>query len=256
MECKELLDKIVSAYAGILQQNLVGIYVHGSLAFGCFRWEKSDVDFLVVVREEPSLEQKVQLVKTLLDLEPVSPPKGVEMSVVLERDCQAFTYPTPFVLHFSEFHKERCRENPESYCASMHGTDYDLAAHFTVTKAVGLCIYGREIGDVFGDVPPAYYLDSIRRDIADAPEDVLQNPVYVILNLCRVYAYMQEGMVLSKADGGEWGLRNLPLEYAPVIQAAAESYQHETPFSADSAQLQRFAREMRQRIFAPQEESK
>ena len=63
MECKELLDKIVSAYAGILQQNLVGIYVHGSLAFGCFRWEKSDVDFLVVVREEPSLEQKVQLVK-------------------------------------------------------------------------------------------------------------------------------------------------------------------------------------------------
>ena len=50
MECKELLDKIVSAYNDILQENLTGIYVHGSLAFGCFRWEKSDVDFLVVVR--------------------------------------------------------------------------------------------------------------------------------------------------------------------------------------------------------------
>ena len=49
---------------------------------------------------------------------------------------------------------------------------------------------------------------------ARAQEDIfIGNPVYVILNLCRVLAAWGEGAVLSKEQGGTWGLANLPEEY-------------------------------------------
>ena len=37
----------------ILGENLAGVYLHGSLAMGCFNPRKSDLDLLTVVRETP-----------------------------------------------------------------------------------------------------------------------------------------------------------------------------------------------------------
>lgn len=50
-----LLDRIKTAYSKILGDRLAGIYVHGSIVFGCFNWDRSDIDFLVVVSSEPNL---------------------------------------------------------------------------------------------------------------------------------------------------------------------------------------------------------
>ncbi len=80
-----LLARVEDIYAEILG-DLVGIYVHGSLAFGCFQWERSDLDFIVVVEEPPALTEKEALIAALLCLTKAAPPKGLEMSVVLRRD--------------------------------------------------------------------------------------------------------------------------------------------------------------------------
>lgn len=77
---------------------------------------------------------------------------------------------------------------------------------------------------MFGPVPRAAYVDSLMCDIASAEEDIADNPVYVTLNLCRVLAYLTEGVVLSKHQGGEWGLTHLPAEYHPLLRAALEAY--------------------------------
>ena len=113
MKISEILSNIENSYKEILGDNLTGIYVHGSLAFGCFRWEKSDIDFLVVVKNSPSLTEKTAMMKVLLELDPYCPAKGLEMSVVLEDVCKNFTYPTPYELHFSNAYKEKCRRDPE-----------------------------------------------------------------------------------------------------------------------------------------------
>ena len=54
----ELLAIIKREYSTILREKLVGIYVHGSIAFGCFNWARSDIDFLVVVNESLSQVEK------------------------------------------------------------------------------------------------------------------------------------------------------------------------------------------------------
>ncbi len=245
-----MLDIICRSYKKILKDKLVGIYIHGSAAFGCFRWNTSDLDFLVVVSKPLLPEEKMALIKVLLDLENVSPKKGLEMSVVLEEYCRTFVYSTPYELHFSNAHKAGYKADLAGYCEKMHGTDEDLAAHFTVTKAVGKVLCGKDIIDVFGDVPKAYYVDSIRKDIENAHAEIAQSPVYIILNLCRVLAYVQDGAILSKRDGGLWGIAHLTGEYRELIEAALKSYTLDKVFAMDVAAGEKFACDMLKQIDA------
>lgn len=247
MKETDLLNKIKLSYRSILGPKLVGIYVHGSLAFGCFRWEVSDIDFLVVVNAPLEEQEKEALISELLALDAYAPPKGFEMSVVLESVCAPFRYPTPFELHFSNAHKARCRENLSEYCRTMNGTDKDLAAHFTVIRQVGQVLYGKPIPEVFSEIPKTAYLDSILGDIADAAEDITEQPVYYILNLCRVLGYLESGQVISKAQGGLWGMRNLPAD-AEIIRAALDAYLGSAAFHVAPDKCQTFAANMLRRI--------
>jgi len=218
----KLLGNIREGFDRILGDQLTGLYLHGSIAFGCFRWEVSDVDFLAVVSSPLTLGEKTQIIRMLLDLTPDAPPKGIEMSVVTEDACRRFVHPAPYELHFSNAHIESYRADPEGYCQKLCGCDPDLAAHFAVTREVGQALCGRPIEDVFAPVPREAVLDSIRADVAEA--DMGENPVYFALNLCRVLAYQEEGRLLSKQDGGEWGLKNLPEIYHPVVCSALAVY--------------------------------
>lgn len=246
----QILEPLKTACCQIFSHNLVGVYLHGSLAFGCFNWETGDLDFLVVTKGSPTLPQKETFVNVLLELDRHSPPKGFEMSLVLEKDCRHFVYPTPFELHFSNLHKAACRENPRTYCKRMHGTDGDLAAHFTVLRHCGIPLYGPPVKSVFGPVPEEAYWSSIESDIADAPAQIFQDPVYVVLNLCRVLAYAQSGAVLSKQQGAQWGLQNLPVSFHPLLSAAEKGYSGTAPFPLEQARplLPVFAKEMLAKI--------
>lgn len=247
-----LLGAVAHTYAKILSQNLVGIYVHGSIAFGCFNWDTSDIDFIVVTEEPPALEEKEALLTCLLSLDKSAPPKGFEMSVVLRRHCTHFVYPTPYELHFSNAHKAACMADRAAYCQSSRGTDKDLAAHFTVIRAVGRTLLGEDKAYVFGPVPAFCYADSIKGDVTNAAEAIGENPVYVILNLCRVLAYIKEGLVLSKKNGGAWGVKNLPPKYGTVAEEACKRYAGHAPRPLDAELLQEFAAYMLSQINAKQ----
>ncbi|MFR1435640.1 MAG: DUF4111 domain-containing protein [Acutalibacteraceae bacterium] len=239
-----LLPRLTALFTHVFGSHLAGLYVHGSLAFGCFHWDTGDIDLLAAVDEPPELAEKVQLTEGLLALEGDAPPKGIEMSVLLTRDCRPFVYPTPFVLHYSPAHRTACRTDTEAFCRQMHGTDKDLAAHCTVLWATGFPLCGRAIGDVFGPVPETAYRDSLLTDLQDAGAHLAENPAYGVLNLCRVLAYQQEKRVLSKEQGGRWALQNLPAVYVPMIAAALEHYRTGNPFSAGIPAAQRFFADM------------
>lgn len=56
-ELKELLDDFISNSKNILYDNLIGIYLHGSLAMECYNEKKSDID-LYIIEEKHSTEKK------------------------------------------------------------------------------------------------------------------------------------------------------------------------------------------------------
>ena len=219
-----VIESFVSHSRQILGENLVGVYLHGSAVMGCFNPAKSDLDFIVVIAHPMTDETKRAYMDMVLALNVDGPAKGIEMSIVLREVCKPFVYPTPFELHFSERHIKWYNENPADYVQKMNGTDKDLAAHFTVIRARGKCLWGAPVSDVFAEVPATDYMDSLWEDICDAPEEIENNTMYLVLNLARVMAYKKEGLILSKKEGGEWALKNFPEEFTPVIRAALEEY--------------------------------
>ena len=239
-----LLESFVESCREILAVQLVGVYLHGSAAMGCFDGRVSDLDLLIVVGGDVSDEAKRRLMDMTVALNEQAPAKGIEMSVVRRDVCRPFVYPTPFELHFSVAHLDWYRSDPGDYIAKMNGTDKDLAAHFTITYHRGITLWGEPIADVFAPVPPEHYFDSIWCDIGNAEEDISGDPVYVILNLCRVLGYAREGLILSKREGGEWGMSVLPEEFRRLTAAALEQYGGGKAMTADPQSAQRFARRM------------
>ena len=229
-----VINSFVEKSKEILQDNLVGVYLHGSAVMGCYNPAKSDIDLIVVVKESIEDSVKSTFMDMVIDLNEKGPAKGIEMSIVKRCVCKPFVYPTPFELHFSVAHLDWYGKNPDDYISKMKGEDKDLAAHFTIINHRGECLYGASIKDIFADVPVQDYIDSIWNDIAEAEEEITDNPLYIILNLARVLAYIKDGLVLSKKEGGEGALKNVHVKYHSLIQDALIEYAEDRNISYDT----------------------
>lgn len=223
-DARALMQRVKERYADLLQGNLVGIYLHGSLAAGCFHWERSDIDFLVVVQNPLPTEKKIALIEALYAMKEEAPPEGFEMSVVTAQACMESSYPMPYELHFSSRWLRDYERDPRGFCERMHGEDPDLTAHVLALHAYGEVLLGPGILRVFASPRREDVLMALRYDWENAAEHLHENPVYYVLNLCRALAYSREELVLSKKDGGEWALKKLSKSYQGVIQAALNAY--------------------------------
>lgn len=206
-----------------LGDNLAGVYLHGSLAMGCFNPEKSDIDLLVVTHEKAAAEVYKRLARQIVALRDTMPNSGgMELSVILETYLKNFVYPTPFEFHFSDFHLERYRQDADYLCGGFE--DADLAAHLTVVYHRGRTLYGTGIRKAFQPVDEQFYLQALLNDLEDVQESIAEKPVYYTLNLCRVLLFLQERTVASKKEGGEWGLQALPGRYQPLVRDCLAEY--------------------------------
>ena len=236
---KQLLDDFVQGFQSILGTNLVGIYLHGSLAMGSFN-PASDVDLLIVVRDALTHDDKQRCRALLRQLAPHAPPKGIEMSIVTADSLTHFQHPALYEFHYPTDHADDGTEL----------RDPDLAAHYTVTSARGITLLGTPIAAIFPAIPSRDYLDSIAADSAWSYGNIMQGPddgscavpPYAVLNFCRVLAFIEQQSVLSKSEGGQWGLSHLPVQFHPIIHAALQKYStNDVDADVDAALLKQFA---------------
>ncbi|GFK23114.1 DUF4111 domain-containing protein [Tetragenococcus halophilus] len=126
----------------------------------------------------------------------------------------------------------------------MKGKDKDLAAHFTMINHCGIVLYGEPIKEVFGKVPTKDYVDSIWCDIKNARKNIVNEPMYMVLNLCRVLAFLEDGLYLSKQQGGKWGLTHISTKYHPLIAEALYCYKTKHAMQVDKAYAKDLADQM------------
>lgn len=245
---QEVINNFTNMCKDIFSDDLTGVYLHGSLAMGCFNPDKSDIDFIVAIENDMTEKQKIDFMNSVVELNQQAPPKGIEVSIVKKEFCKPFVYPTPFELHFSIAHLQWFKNNPYEYIEKMNGTDKDLAAHFMIIHQYGIVLYGKEITEVFGKVKDECYIDSIWEDVKNAKEDILVNTVYVILNLCRVIAFLKERLCLSKLEGGKWAVRNVNQKYKRLILNAIHCYETDEIINEEKEILLDFAEEMIKQI--------
>jgi streptomycin 3"-adenylyltransferase len=213
------VERVITAVRYELRGDLVGIYLHGSLATGCFRRAGSDVDLVIVARHSLDEITRRRLASAFLGIWRLRPiMETLEMHVVREDAARTFVHPMPYELVWDD---KRADTEPRP------GLDPDLAAHCSMTRARGIALVGPPPETVFGEVPWGDYLDSVLRDFDwNVTDDhFVANPTYGVLNACRVLEMlMHPGVVSNKEEGGRWALGVVPEEHRAIIRRALEVY--------------------------------
>ncbi|MYL48314.1 DUF4111 domain-containing protein [Halobacillus litoralis] len=188
----------------IFGENITGVYLHGSLVLGGFVPAKSDVDLIVVTEKPMSRMDAVQLTDFLL--EQSGSPYPIEISVLNRDQLEEWQHPCPFDYHYSEAWRNRFLSGGSTFLDRGARKDADLAAHLTIIHHQGCVLFGKPVDEVFPPVPKQDYLDSILSDYEDCLENVEVEPVYSVLNILRVYYYLEDERIYSKDEAGQWAL--------------------------------------------------
>jgi streptomycin 3"-adenylyltransferase len=219
---RDKVDIIITFFRRSLGDDLTGFYLHGSLAQNCFNPKTSDIDFVVVVEKKLAAQQKKDIIAYLqsIDTDGIASP---EMSIVTRESLKNLVYPSPFELHYSNSTRDAYTGGQVSWDEQRFDTD--LAAHYMAIYERGICLYGKPVKEVFPEIPPEMFIASIVQDLHWLRQEITRVPVKtVILNPCRALAYIKEGKYLSKKEGGEWALKNLPPVYTALIEKALAAY--------------------------------
>ncbi|MFD0051663.1 aminoglycoside adenylyltransferase domain-containing protein [Actinomycetes bacterium NPDC127524] len=225
-DTKEFIFNLQKKISEIINDDLISIYIHGSLAMGGFNPNSSDIDVLAITNKSMTVETKRKLAKLLLTHS--SSPFPVEISFLNTEQLKVWQHPCPFDFHYSECWRERYANDllsgTEIFLNGDVNTDADLAAHITITNKRGVCVYGKSIEEAFPLVPSSDYLSSITGDFTNCIKNIEEDPIYCTLNLIRVYWYLKDRVISSKLEAGNWGVSTFPKELQNTVAKVVVCY--------------------------------
>ena len=94
----------------LLGKNLLGIYLHGSLALGGFQPGRSDIDVIVVTAQRVDLETKRRCIEPLLRISKKMP-SPLDIRFLVQQDQLPFQQPLPCDLYYSEIWRENYHQD-------------------------------------------------------------------------------------------------------------------------------------------------
>jgi predicted nucleotidyltransferase len=198
------LDALAEALREVLEDDLVGVYVHGSIALGGFYPRTSDIDVLGICARPISSDTKADIASRLLELTP--PAKGLEFSLLTARAAQEPARKVPFELHVAM--------EPEVHVVdgATHEGDEDLVLAIEICRRAGIALYGPPPEQSFAPIPEEWLLDMCDRELAWIQYHPARTPAESsVLQACRAWRYAEERVLSSKVESGRWAIdRGVP----------------------------------------------
>lgn len=197
------LGKVAAGLTRVLGPGLVGLYLHGSAALGGWSAELCDVDLLGVVARP--LDQRVKRLVAARLLHPAlacPAERGLELSLVTAAAAADPPPRPPFELHVTTAPPE-----PASNLGGPGSTDPDLLLYFAVCRRSGLAVTGAPPERVFAEPPRDWLLQRAASELRWALRH--GSFAYRVLNACRAWRLLEDGVLSSKVDGGRWARRRL-----------------------------------------------
>jgi predicted nucleotidyltransferase len=144
------LNKAITAFAKgvlqILEDNLIGVYLFGSLTYDDFNPKRSDIDFMVIVKKPVNIKNAAELKKFHLDLEKRFPEwkKRVEASYTPLEMLKNIYPPDKPRPYFGEgrFYQEADYGNEwliNLYLLEKHGISLTGPDFPTLIKPINIC---------------------------------------------------------------------------------------------------------------------
>ena len=215
MDELEAYDReLVGRLRELLGTDLVGVYLTGSRVLGAYLPGRSDVDVMAVARYDPGPELKQAIVARLRYEALPCPARGLELVLYTEHGVRTPSADAGFALNLNTG-----REMP------LH-VSLDPASEpgfwFVIDRAIarehGVALLGPPAAELFAAIPrPAIVaaLEEGQRWHRESGEARLDD---VVLNACRGWRFVEDGVWSSKPDAGEWARRRL--DDSGVVEAA------------------------------------
>jgi streptomycin 3"-adenylyltransferase len=226
---QEYLDRVVSTLRDGLGPDLIGVYLHGSLAMGAFTPGRSDIDALAVCAERLPVERRTALGGALAAIP--MPASGGDLELtLLPREALDDLLAPVFEVHV------RTHADPPVVDGHEPDADENLLIDAAMTRARGRALYGPEPADVFPEPNRTSLIEALRADVElarregvgwwtdhDFPEAA--SMAYQVLNAARILRYLETGELGSKAEGAAWLEAADPDPEVHAMLAAAMVYQ-------------------------------
>lgn len=239
-DVNEVLSAITKEIVDILEENLVGIYLMGSLTYDAFIPENSDLD-LVVILKDPAPTQQLSLLKKMhhqIESEHQKWVKRIECSYVpldMLPNILPPSIPRPY---FGEgvFYPQATYGNEwlinqyllYEYGIPLVGPDFKILIKPVDIKDVQQAC----IKDLYDEWQPKM------NDAAWLSNSHYQS--YLVLNLCRILYTILCGAVASKAMSAAWVKSKYP-QWRPLIETAEKwRYGQEMRFQNETISFLQF----------------
>lgn len=223
-ELRETLNIFVDEVAAELKENLVGIYLVGSIASGDFDLD-SDVDFLVVTNTELTETN----MKSLQDIQ----------TRIHEIDCYPAKHLEGSYISINDLNDWSIVGEKKLYYFDNGNTTYEMSAHDNqwhvrwILRERGITLIGQKPETILQAIPPDKLPNEIKASMFQVKsyfEDEINRPLsffnsrfgqsFVVLTYCRMLHTLHTGIVQSKKAGAQWAKQYVDSKWIKLIDQA------------------------------------
>jgi len=213
-----ILNYIADFSKEIFQDNLIGIYLFGSLTYSDYIPGRSDLDFMVVIKGKPDEAMIEQIKDKYLDIATRFPDfkDRVECSFTPLSMLQGIEPPSEGRVYFGE----------KFYADATYGNEWIINNYLIREK--GLTITGPDFKTLTPDIDIAQVQKACLSDLKTEwlpkidNDSYLSNPhyqSYLVLNLCRILYTLKQAKAGSKSEASQWAASAYP-EFKDLIEEA------------------------------------
>jgi predicted nucleotidyltransferase len=220
-EVNAILSKLLRDGEAILGNQFIGLYLHGSLAYGDFNVDTSDIDFLVVTED-------------------VLPPET--FSALKDMHARLFYSGLAWSqkLEGAYLPKEALRRHNPDYAPvpwlgedghfALEGLGSDWVIQRSILHEKGRVVAGPPLAGLIDPVSPGDLRAAVRGSLREWWSPPFPSPerfqsgayqAYAILTMCRSLYVIENGRVASKPEAARWALQTLGGPWCGLISAAA-----------------------------------
>ena len=215
-----ILSQLIEGLKDILGDQLVGIYLYGSLITGDFNFKVSDIDLVVVL--EDSLDDRLFASLYQLHTQVVSDfpawDNRLELAYISRHALLNFRTQTSAIGIISP---------GEPFHLIQAGSDWLISWY--ALRETGIAQHGPPIQTLIKPMPLDAWLESVREHVCHYRESVKKphgSPAlsYIVLTVARGLYTLEHGYAVSKTEAAEWAVQAMP-KWADLIRRALR-YRH------------------------------
>lgn len=232
------IQKLLKQYGEMLRDTLGdkvhGVYIYGSLATGAFDENKSDIDFMTILKTDvtqETVEQLQSIHKRLKLLHPMAVRLEGEYvplaDVITSKPSKTYPY-----FAFGKFQGYVGIKSMAWYQIVTMGIPVCGEKLDTVVKTVDWKIVEEELRDRLENYWPGK-AGKFALGLLDGWFTL------IILNICRIYYALDNRTFTTKTGGGEYVLTKIPQEWHPLIREALRVQNGQPGPSEFSSRLKR-----------------